>query len=193
MKKIILVLAALAVTSVAAFAGPAISVGGGFGGDIEQKPATGVLLVSPVISLKADFQWEKFGVAADFDFNLVGNNPWKGDGSTINREEIYVNPYANFNLGDFNFNIGPLLGLRFEQDKAEDYADLIATTSLFFGGSLNCNYKITEKLNAYLEVPVIANNMDLGKKQDSVSIQDGVFYYQANLEVIPKFGVTYTF
>lgn len=40
MKKIITVLAALAVTTVAAFAGPAISVGGGFGADIEQQLET---------------------------------------------------------------------------------------------------------------------------------------------------------
>lgn len=193
MKKIITVLAALAVTTAAAFAGPAISVGGGFGGCITQEDdAKGRIQASPVFSIKGDFQWEKFGVAADFDFNLTKNSPWL-DGNK-NMEELYANPYVNFTLGDFNFNVGPLVGMRFVQEKnPSTTVNNASATFLFFGGSVNCNYKITEKLNAYLEVPVIANNMLLSSKADSVSDPNTPFYYEAALEVIPKFGLTYTF
>ena len=82
MKKIITVLAALAVTTVSAFAGPAISVGGGVGGAVNQQEkilvedftwksggfesgSTTSIVVTPVISVKGDFQWEKIGFAVD--------------------------------------------------------------------------------------------------------------------------------
>ncbi len=188
MKKIITVLAALAVTTAAAFAAPTISVGGGFGGCFTQEnDAKGRIQASPVFSIKGDFQWEKIGVAVDFDFNLTANDAWNG--GDIKMEELYANPYVNFNLGDFNFNVGPLVGVRFVQDSMGG-SSTSSMTSLFFGGSVNCNYKITDKLNAYLEVPVIANNMCLN---DSTGNIPKLFYYEAALEVMPKFGVTFTF
>ena len=202
MKKIIAVLAAMAVTTIAAFAGPAISVGGGFGAEIEQQletmqNATGGMgsttdiVASPVFSIKGDFQWEKLGVAVDFDFNLNEMSPW--DNGTINTETLYVNPYANLNAGDFNFNIGPLFGMRFMQD-VDDYESKHFTFMLF-GGSVNCNYKVTDKLNVYLELPVMFNNMAVGGTTVSGGTTSKLEfnYYRARLEVVPKMGLTFTF
>ena len=201
MKKIITVLASLAVTTVAAFAGPAISVGGGFGADIEQQletfdtaagmGATTDIVASPVFSIKGDFQWEKLGVAVDFDFNLNEKSSW--DNGTINVENLYVNPYANLNAGDFNFNIGPLVGMRFFQD-VDDYESK-HITFILFGGSVNCNYKVTDKLSVYLELPVVFNNMPVGGTIESGGTTSKIEfnYYRARFEVVPKMGVMYTF
>ncbi|MBP5358591.1 MAG: hypothetical protein J6Y69_05325 [Treponema sp.] len=202
MKKIITVLAALAVTTAAAFAGPAISVGGGFGATIEQQleirengsggiGSTTDIVGSPVFSVKGDFQWEKLGVAIVFDFNLNELSPW--DNGTLNTETLYVTPYANLNAGDFNFNIGPLVGMRFMQD-VDDYVS-VHYTFILFGGSVNCNYKITDNLNVYLELPVMFNNMPIGGSRVSggTTTELDFNYYRARLEVSPKMGLTYTF
>ena len=209
MKKIITVLAALAVTTVSAFAGPAISVGGGVGGAVNQQEkilvedftwksggfesgSTTSIVVTPVISVKGDFQWEKIGFAVDFDFNMVSKNNW--DCGYENDETIYVNPYINLNAGDFNFNIGPLVGMRFTQAVIND-SDSNYYTFVLFGGSVNCNYNITEKLKAYIELPFISNNMlvNATEKRGDHTDHPGLMYYKANLEVVPKFGLMFTF
>ena len=220
MKKIITVLAALAVTTAAAFAGPAISVGGGFGGVIQQEQQQGLpLQASPVFSVKGDFQWEKFGVAAVLDVNInYLNDPWHWNGDinggygalwdadTRIAESLLITPYASFNLGEFNFNAGPTVGVRFEQNNAnyknasEDVKMTGTTNAFVFGATTTCNYKITEKLNAYLEIPVLAYNFFFTTKQTwtaNGTIQtteyDKAFMHNIDIYVAPKFGVTFTF
>ena len=207
MKKIITVLAALAVTSVAAFAGPAISVGGGFGVAVEQKDGVGEdnILGSPVLSLKADFQWEKFGLAADFDFNLGSIDcnwyAWP-DKETLFSESLLLTPYVNLNAGEFNFNIGPTFGMKFEQNKkvTSTYTETRNPISLLCGGTVNCNYKISDKLNVYLEIPVICNNIFLSNTRtvtptvgDPTTTSEDSYVARPALYVVPKMGLTYTF
>ena len=203
MKKIITVLAALAVTTAAAFAAPTISVGGGFGAEIEQQlennetsthdglGSTTDIVASPVFSIKGDFQWEKLGVAVDFDFNLNEKSSW--DNGIVTVETLYVNPYVNLNAGDFNFNIGPVVGMRFFQDVDNNVSKNF--TFLLFGGSVNSNYKITDKLSVYLELPVLFNNMLVAgtTKEGGTTDKEEFNIYRARLEVVPKMGVTFTF
>ena len=190
LRKLLILTGLLVSMTSISFAGPAISVGGGVGGSVKQD--SNKFKASPIFSVKGDFQWEKFGVAADFDFNLASKNNW--DAGRDMSESLYVTPYINLNAGNFNFNFGPLIGIRFQQTVI-DNTQSIDLTSLLFGGTLNCSYKITDHLNAYLELPVIANNMVLGgkNKNGSASTNIDFFYYQADIEISPKIGLTYKF
>ena len=92
--------------------------------------------------------------------------------------------------------------MKFEQNKTvtTTYTETRNPISILCGGTVNCNYKISEKLNVYLEIPVICNNIYLSNTRtvtpnvgDPTTTSEDLFVARPSLYVVPKMGVTFTF
>ncbi|MCR5437101.1 MAG: hypothetical protein K6E97_08565 [Treponema sp.] len=179
------------------------SLGGGIGACIEQYNNTRVLIASPTYTLKADFEWEKFGIGAIFDFTTLdfySSSDTEQKYSDL-AEGILFTPFYKFNNSKTLITVGPTFGLTFNQSKNVTDADNSVSYSrgfLTFGATVEFKLSLSNKMDAYFEIPVLYNKINFGYKYKIVSggaknetKYDGIMNYDTALYCIPKFGVLF--
>ncbi len=211
MKRILGFVIGIGLTASLFSASPSFEVGVNVGALVEQRINTTyeekMIYALPELGVTADLQFEKFGLQGDFGFSWQNINFYANSSDTkqtsekITSEMLTLTPYVPFYVGNFTFKIGATVGVHFEQSKYSSqqigYTQDYENFSFVFGGMVGAKYSLSDKLNLFLNIPVLCHPY---VKTTKISDSDNTAYKlpdgswsSSTIFVVPNLGLAYRF